>query len=333
MLKDKGVSERRACRLAGIGRSSLRYERRPRDDGKLAERLKEIARKRKRYGYRRAWAVLRREGETVNHKRVWRLWKKEGLQLPHRRRRSKRQKPGAEVPSKALRPDHVWAYDFIQDACEEGRMLKMLTVLDEFTRECFRIEVGRSIRARDVVRVLDRLFALRGRPQFLRSDNGPEFIAQALMEWLAASGAGTIHIEPGKPWQNGFEESFHASLRDECLSMESFWSPQHAQVVVESWRLYYNQERPHSSLGYLTPEEHRRAWHQQDTGALPPAPRSLALCGAPEGQARQTGMAAQASTKERQDGVSCPSVRSPAAALGSRSCGALSSGRAVATLP
>ena len=333
MLKGEGISERRSCGLAGIGRSSLRYEPRPRDDGELTERLKKIAHKRKRYGYRRAWALLRRDGEVVNHKRVWRLWKKEGLQVPHRRRRRKRPKPGGEVPSKALCPDHVWAYDFIQDACEDGRMLKMLTVLDEFTRECFRIEVGRSIRARDVIGVLDRLFALGGRPQFLRSDNGPEFIARALTEWLAQSGAGTIHIEPGKPWQNGFEESFHASLRDECLSMESFWSVKHAQVVAERWRVDYNQERPHSSLGYRTPSEFRQAWDEQHAGALPPAPRSLAPSGAPEGQHSTMDKAPPIGTRERQDGVSCPSVRSPAAALGSRSRVALSSGRALATLP
>jgi putative transposase len=332
MLKGRGVSERQACRLGGIGRSSLRYEPHPRDDEKLAERLKKMARKRKRYGYRRVWALLRREGETVNHKRVWRVWKKEGLQVPHRRRR-KRRRPGGEVPSKALRPDHVWAYDFIQDACEDGRKLKMLTVLDEFTRECISIEVGRSIRARDVLRVLDGLFAQRGRPRFLRSDNGPEFIAQALTDWLADSRAETIHIEPGKPWQNGFEESFHSGLRDECLNMESFWSAQHAQVVVECWRVHYNQERPHSSLGYLTPVEFRRAWHEQQAGALPPAPRSLTPSGAPEGQRCTRGKAPRVGTRERQDGQSCPSVRSPAAALGSLSSGALPSGRAVANLP
>ena len=331
MLKSKGISERQACRLVAIGRSSLRYEPHPRDDAELAERLKEIAGKRKRYGYRRAWVLLRREGRRVNHKRVWRLWKKEALQVPRRRRR-KRHRSGGEIPSKALCPDHVWAYDFIQDACEDGRKLKMLTVLDEFTRECLHIEVGRSIRARDVIGVLDRLFAVRGRPQFLRSDNGPEFIAQALMEWLAQNGAGPIHIDPGKPWQNGFEESFHASLRDECLNMETFWSVRHARVVVERWRVHYNRERPHSRLGYSTPEEYRRAWHEQDAGALPPVARSLTLCGAPEGQ--QTTVAQRsAGTRERQDDQSCPSVRSPAAALRSLSSVALSSGRAVATLP
>jgi putative transposase len=330
VLKDKGVSERQACRLVGVGRSTLRYEPHPRDDEELAERLKTIARKRKRYGYRHAWAELRREGWRVNHKRVWRVWTKEGLQVPPRRRRRKRPKPGGEVPLKALCPDHVWAYDFIHDACEDGRTLKMLTVLDEFTRECLCIEVGRSIRAEDVIEVLDRLFAVRGRPQFVRSDNGPEFIARALMEWLAQSGAGTIHIEPGKPWQNGFEESFHGSLRDECLSMESFWSVKHAQVVAERWRVDYNEERPHSSLGYRTPAEFRQTWDEQHAGALPPVRRSLTLSGAPEGQ-EMAGHPGR--TRERQDGVSCPSVCSPAAALGSRSRGALSSGRALANVP
>jgi len=333
VLKGKGISERQACRLVGIGRSSLRYEPHPRDDEKLTERLKQIARTRKRYGYRRAWALLRREGEVVNHKRVWRLWRQEGLQVPHRRRRGKRLKPRGEVPSKALYPDHVWAYDFIHDACEDGRTLKMLTVLDEFTRECLCIDVGRSIRAKDVIEVLNWLFALRDRPQFLRSDNGPEFIAEALREWLAESGAGTIHIEPGKPWQNPFEESFHSSLRAECLSMESFWSVRHARVVVERWRVDYNEERLHSSLGYLTPAEFRQGWEEQHAGALPPGPRSLSLSGAPEGQANWPEVTAQVGTKERQDDQSCPSVRSPATALRSLSSVALSSGPAVATLP
>ena len=321
MLKSKDIPERRACGLVGMARSSFRYEPHPRDDAELTERVKKIAHRHKRYGYRRAWALLRRAGETVNHKRVWRVWRKEGLQVPRRHRR-KRRRTGASVPCKALYPNHVWTYDFIHDQCEDGRRLKMLTVLDEFTRECFRIEVARSIRAKDVISVLARIFAWRGRPEFLRSDNGPEFIAQALMEWLEKIGAGTIHIEPGKPWQNAFEESFHGSFRDECLNLESFWSPEHAQVIAETWRIHYQQERPHSSLGYLTPVEFRQAWEKQNAGALPPIPRSLALCGAPEGQG-----------KERQDAWSCPSVRSPATALGSLSSGALSSERALVTVP
>ena len=321
MLRHEGVSERRACHLACMRRSSVRYQPHPRDDVELAERLKQIAHKHKRYGYRRAWALLRRQDMVVNHKRVWRVWKKEGLQVP-RRRRKRRLRSGGSVPCKALYPNHVWTYDFIHDWCEDGRKLKMLTVLDEFTRECLRIEVGRSIRARDVIRVMERIFALQGRPQFLRSDNGPEFIAEALANWLVEIGAGTIHIEPGKPWQNAFEESFHGSFRDECLNMEAFWSPAHAQVIVEKWRLHYNQERPHSSLGYRTPEEFRRAWEEGNAGALPPSPRSLALSGAPEGQ-----------EKERQDAWSCPSARSPATALGSLSSVALSSERALVTVP
>jgi putative transposase len=321
MLKGVGISERGSCLLAGITRSSFRYEAHPRNDGKLAERLKEIAKKHKRYGYRRAWALLRRQGEVVNHKRVWRLWRKEGLQVPRRRRR-RRLRAGGSVPCKALYPNHVWTYDFIQDYSEDGRRLKMLTVLDEFTRECLRIEVGGSIRARKVIRVLDRIFAWRGRPAFLRSDNGPEFIAKMLIKWLQESGADTIHIEPGKPWQNAFEESFHGSFRDECLNLESFWSAAHAQVMVETWRDQYNRERPHSSLGYLTPEEFICVWQEENPGALPPSPWSLTLSGAPEGQ-----------ETERQDARPCPSVRSPAAALGSLSSGALSSERALVTVP
>jgi putative transposase len=318
VLKAKDISERRACELVGIARSSSRYRPHPRDDGELAERLKKIARKRKRYGYRFAWALLRRRGMKVNHKRVWRVWKALRLQVPRPRRRRKRGPSGASVPCKALYPNHVWTYDFIHDWCEDGRRLKMLTVLDEFTRECLRIEVASSMRAGKVIEVLKLLFARRGRPQFLRSDNGPEFIAEKLKQWLQESGAHTMYIEPGKPWQNAFEESFHGSFRDECLNMESFSGLLQAAAIVERWRRHYNRQRPHSSLGYMTPAEFRKAWEKGNSGAPPPGPGSLALSGAPEGQ-----------EAERQDTRPCPSVRSPASALGSFSNGALSSERAV----
>jgi putative transposase len=299
--------------LVGISRSSARYTPRPQDDASLAERLKELSRQRKRYGYRRAWVTLRREGKRINHKRVYRVWRAEGLsrKRPTRKRRGR---PVQSVPCTATHPDHVWTYDFIHDACLQGRALKLLTVVDEFTRECVWIEVGRSIRAEKVQQVLEELFAQRGAPQFLRSDNGPEFVARRLRAWLSHTGAQTLYIEPGRPWQNAYGESFHSRLRDECLNLEVFAGRPEAQVVLELWRRDYNEQRPHSSLGYLTPVEFRAQWEaDHGHGERPGLPPS----GLPEG--------------DRTKGQSIalpPSVQPPAAALGLLPSRALSSGRA-----
>jgi putative transposase len=272
-----------------------------------------LSEKRTRYGYRRAWASLRRDGHRINHKRVERVWRAEGLSLKRRRRR-KRGRPGGSVPCRAEYPRHVWTYDFIHDACLSGQKLKMLTVLDEFTRECFAIETDTSIRAPDVLQVLEGLFAEHGAPAFLRSDNGPEFIARKLQEWLAEDRAETLHIDPGSPWQNAYGESFHSRFRDECLNAELFANVQEAKVVIEQWRRDYNTERLHSSLGYLTPVEFRAGWEAASGNdkrlGLPP-------CGPPDGQ------------EKGQSNEPCPS----AAALGSLPSVALSSGRAAESVP
>jgi putative transposase len=229
--------------------------------------LKKVSRRRKRYGYRRAWVQLRRQGEVVNHKRVYRLWRLAGLCLP--RRRPKRPRPGTDpVPCQATRPGQVWTYDFIHDACFGGRKLKMLTVTDEFTRESLAIETRTSLPSTEVIAVLERLVAAHGAPEYIRSDNGPEFIAHRVKEWLAQAGVTTRYIEPGSPWQNPFAESFHGKFRDECLNMETFTSLAEAQVVIESWRQDYNEERPHSSLGYQTPREYKEAWYQAESARL-----------------------------------------------------------------
>jgi len=281
-LKDRRLSERRACDLVGIGRSSCRYQAHPRDDSQLVERLKAIARKYRRYGYRRAWWVLHCEGQLVNPKRVYRLWRQAGLCLPRRRRRKSR-RPEGLLPCVAEHPNHVWTCDFIHDACSNGRQLKILTVTDEFTRESLAVEPAHRLHSGGVLQVLERLVREHGAPQFLRSDNGPEFIARCVRRWVAARGLQTIYIDPGSPWQNGFAESFHSKLRDECLSMEVFASLAEAGVIMQAWRNYYNQQRPHSSLGYLTPLQFKAAWHQQHRQNQElDQPPSLSLLGPPE---------------------------------------------------
>jgi len=248
--------------LIGLGRSSLYYKRRARDDGELCEKLKAIAQRFKRFGYRRAHALIVCSGQIVNHKRIYRLWRLLGLCLPRKRPRKKPKKPKRRdpIPMLAECPNHVWSYDFMFDALHNGRRLKILTLEDEFTREGLAIKVDKSIKAKDIICILADLFSQRGAPMYLRSDNGPEFIEKALKEWLVRNGTDTIHIEPGKPWQNGFIESFNSKLRDEFLNMEVFYTLAEAQVKAEIWRLEYNGIRPHSSLRYQTPEQCRQGF-------------------------------------------------------------------------
>lgn len=256
-MHEKGLSLRRSCALIGFERSSLYYTARPRDDSELIEKLKAIAKRFKRFGYRRAHALIVRSGEIVNHKRVYRLWRLLCLCLPRKRPRKKpiRRDP---IPMLAECPNHVWTYDFMFDALHNGRRLKILTLQDEFTREGLAIKVDKSIKARDIICVLADLFSERGAPMYLRSDNGPEFIEKALKKWLTQNGTDTIHIEPGKPWQNGFIESFNSKVRDEFLNMEVFYTLAEARVKAEIWRRDYNGIRPHSSLKYQTPMEYRQ---------------------------------------------------------------------------
>jgi len=233
-----------------------RYKtKQPDKDMALTAEIKKLSKRHKRYGYRMITAKLRQYGWRVNHKCVQRIWQKEGLQVPYRRK-FKKVRGSSEnscAVSKAEYPNHVWTYDFISDQTEDGRKLKLLTVLDEFTRESPAIEVGRSIHARDVLSVLEYLFMVRAVPKFIRSDNGPEFIADAIKNWLGQKDVGTLYIEPGSPWENGYIESFNGKLRDEVLDRELFYSVKEAKVIVKNWRLEYNNHRPHSGLGYMTP--------------------------------------------------------------------------------
>lgn len=259
MLVKRGLSQRRSCALVELTRASFRYEARPRQDEGLRAELKILAWKHKRYGYRRAWALLRREGRHVNLKRIRRLWREEALGLPKRPPRV-RGRRGQGIPLRARFPDHVWTYDFMQDATEDGRRLKLLTIIDEYTRECVAIRVERRMPAHVVVEALRDVLAGRPGPKYLRSDNGPEFIAELVQGWLRTQGIRTHYIAPASPWQNAYGESFNDKVRGECLNLDVFWDVEEAQRVVEAWRRDYNTERPHSSLGYRTPKEFREGW-------------------------------------------------------------------------
>jgi len=250
------VSERRACEVVSQPRMTQRYKiKQPDKDKALTAEINKLANKHKRYGYRMITAKLRQSGWIVNHKRIQRIWQKEGLQVTYRRKfkKAKGTSGNSCAVKKAEYPNHVWTYDFISDQTEDGGKLKILTVLDEFTRESPAIELGRSIRARGVIAVLEYLFMVRGAPKFIRSDNGPEFIADAIEKWLKRNRVETLHIAPGSPWENGYIESFNGKLRDDVLNREVFHSVKEAKVIVENWRLEYNNHRPHSSLGYMTP--------------------------------------------------------------------------------
>lgn len=259
-LKEEGLSERHACRVASLSRATLQYKVRPDRNTDLREQLRRFAEKRPRWGYRRAWNTLRRQGETVNRKRVQRLWKAEKLHVRPRSRKRRKGPSIERVHPVADAPGAVWSLDFVFDALEGGTKLKILTIGDDFTRECLALEAATSIPAGKVIRVLARLFDAHGAPRYLRSDNGPEFIAHALKAWLAETPAETAYIDPGCPWQNGFRESFHGRFRDECLHGTLFRSVAEARIVMESYRKEYNTERPHQSLGYLTPQEFEQQW-------------------------------------------------------------------------
>ena len=269
-----GVSERRACRVVGQARRTQRYASHRRDgEGKLLERMLELVRVHPRYGYRRIWALLRQEGWHVNRKRIWRLWKVQGLKVPqkqHKRRRLGSSGNGL-LRRRATGKNQVWAWDFIFDRTANGRSLKWLTLIDEYTRECLALEVGRTMRATDMVDVLIELVQVRGVPGHIRSDNGPEFIAEAVRTWLARSGSGTLYIEPGSPWENGYAESFNARLRDELLNVEMFETVAEARALAMQWRLEYNHRRPHSSLGYRTPAAFAASLAEPPVAALPMA--------------------------------------------------------------
>lgn len=265
------VSQRRACKIINQPRSTQRYEaRRPARDAKLAAELRRYALEHPRRGYRMAAAQLRRQGMKVNRKRVARLWRQEGLRVPQRQHKRRRLGHGGNSTQQrsARRVNEVWSYDFVFDQTEDGRRLKWLPICDEFTRESVALEVERRMEAKDVVRVLAAAVAERGAPAYIRSDNGPEFIAKAVREWIANQGFQTLYIEPGSPWQNAYSESFNSRLRDELLNREIFATLAEAKVLGSEYRRTYNEQRLHSSLDYQTPAEFARRCLAADSAAL-----------------------------------------------------------------
>jgi putative transposase len=278
-----GVSERTACRVLGQHRSSQRKVPRTADDeAALTADIIELARCYGRYGHRRITALLRTAGWQVNHKRVERIWRREGLKVPAKQPKRGRLwlADGSCVRLRPERPNQVWAYDFVEDRTRDGRKFRMLCVIDEFTREALAITVARRLDSSHVIEVLAELCLRRGVPEHIRSDQGPEFIATALKDWIKVVGAKTAYIEKSSPWENGYVESFNGKLRDELLHVEIFNSLREAQVLIESWRRHYNAIRPHSALGHRPPAPEAivpagAAWPAAQPRPAPPATRPL----------------------------------------------------------
>ena len=258
-------STRRACRLVGLATSS--YYHRPQGPGdrqqRLTHRILALSKTYPRFGYRFIHQLLCREGWTVNRKRVQRVRRQAGLGVRPVRQRVARRRASRVYPRQATHPGHVWSWDFIMDRTADGRPLKMLTMVDEYTRQCLVIQPGRSLTSDHVLDTVQQLAQVRGAPAFMRSDHGPEFIARVIQDGCQRAGVQTAYVDPGSPWQNGWIESFHSRFREECLNRELFFSLAEARVVVEDYRRFYNGDRPHSSLGYKTPDEFAQAVKQE----------------------------------------------------------------------
>jgi putative transposase len=256
VTRSLSVSERRACKALDQARTTQRRNLSPpSDERRLTDDIIALAARYGRYGYRRITAMLQNEGWQINHKRVERIWRKEGLKVPKKQPKKGRLwlNDGSCIRLRPEYKDHVWSYDFMTDRTANGRAFKILNIIDEYTRECLAILIGRKIRNQNVIDLLFNLFIFRGMPEHIRSDNGPEFTAKAIRKWLARLGVKTLFIEPGSPWENGYIESFNGKLRDELLNREVFTTITEAKVLIEQWRREYNQVRPHSALGYRPP--------------------------------------------------------------------------------
>lgn len=256
LMQERKVSQRRACKEIGISRSMMVYKPvQPAKDGELGIAVKELSEKYPRFGYRRIAVMLGWKVDgAINVKRVYRIWRMLNLQIP--KKRPRRRRPGTQpMKLQSEHNNHVWSYDFVSDRTANGQKLKILVVVDEHSRECLALEVAASIRAHHLIDTLSRLMTIHGKPRFIRSDNGPEFTAHALIKWLTEQQIGPAFIKPGSPWQNAYVESFNGKFRDECLSREWFLSRKEAQVIIEQWRHHYNHERPHSALGGQPPSK------------------------------------------------------------------------------
>lgn len=273
------VSQRRACRVLGQSRMTQRYLPQVREDEEpLVRRIIELAGLYGRYGTPRITALLRGEGWQVNHKRVERIWREAGLKVPQKQPKRGRLwlNDGSCIRKRPEHANHVWAYDFVTARTHDGRPYRLLTIVDEFTRECLSIDVARGLSSDDVLERLAWLFVTRGVPEHLRSDNGPEFTAKTVRQWLEQVGVKTLFIEPGSPWENGYVESFNGKLRDELLNGEIFYTLREAKVLIERWRQHYNQVRPHSALGYRPPAPETRMKEGACSAALRrPLPSSV----------------------------------------------------------
>ncbi len=262
LIEEEGLGRKaQACRALGLARSAVyRLPCERVESRRLRKEIVALSQHHPRYGYRRITALLRREGWNVNPKRVQRVRRQEGFQVSKRQRKLRRVGTSTALRRRATRPNEVWSWDFVEDQTERGSKLRMLTLIDEYTRQCLAVHVAWSIRAVDVLTVVEAAMERYGTPQHLRSDNGPEFIAYAIQDWLKAKEVKAIYIKPGSPWENGHIESFHDKFRDECLNREIFGSLLEAKVLVEQWRIDYNTNRPHSSLRYQTPQEVADRW-------------------------------------------------------------------------
>jgi len=258
------MSERHACQVVEMPRSTARYQPQGQaDDGHMVDAVRDFAHRFPQHGYRHITALMQREGYEINHKRVERIWRQEGLQLQRRKAVKRRFGERGEVKKRAQYPNHVWSYDFTEDRTERGQRVRVLAVMDEYTRECLMTFAAKSISSKRVIDVLSWLFATRGVPQHIRSDNGPEFVAYRVQQWLADQGSQTLYITPGSPWENPFIERFIGTLKAECLHRYLFDRISEAQIILDHYMDEYNRFRPHSSLGYLTPAEYRHHWHNQ----------------------------------------------------------------------
>ena len=279
VVVEHGISERFACRILGQHRSTQRNISKTTDDeAALTAEIIALAIQYGRYGYRRITALLRNAGWVVNVKRVERIWRREGLKVPAKQPKRGRLwlNDGSCVRLRPEYPNHVWSYDFVEDRTHNGKKYRMLNVIDEFTRECITIRIARQLKSTDVIDVLSDLFILRGIPGHIRSDNGPEFVAKAVRDWITAVGTKTAYIMPGSPWENGYCESFNSKLRDELLNGEIFYTLEEARVIIERWRRHYNTVRPHSSLGYKPPAPEALQWPASQPGPASPATPAVA---------------------------------------------------------
>ena len=264
-----GLSMRKACKMIGLSRTSFYYKPITKPDEEIIiNRLKKLAQTRKRFGCARLHIMLRREGFKINHKRTERIYKQQGLILRIRRRKKLSSQLRTEMP-KPKYPNHIWSMDFMRDNLSSGRAIKVLSVVDTYTRKCFRIEVDTSINGMRVARVLSEIGQIEGLPEIIINDNGPEFISNAMDNWAYQRGVKLTFIRPGKPVENAYIESFNGRLRDECLNENWFLTLEHARGIIERWRVDYNTVRPHSSLGYLTPEEFRAQEMKKNSTGMP----------------------------------------------------------------